>query len=282
MNIPCPIGSSKVILYFHANAEDVVLAHELLDYVKSLLRVHIIAVEYPGYGLYTEEAQKRRNYFNNPSFIPQRGTVVSATPSKKKTKREVEWIADPTENISIDDHAASDAKHLDASLMERDNPLGAPAFSEDGSASAVVNNKFENLRDSVEQIKEKSKYPSKTPRFGTNKTRQSKVSSQQNENNFSGPVINQVASKPEQEYVSEVNETESPKTRKTVEESTVKKEGQQPVLEAGSRIKLQESLASGKGRNLNDLGSEAGRSYNVSISSEEDTERLADAVKGLG
>ena len=55
MHIPCPIGSSKVILYFHANAEDVVLAHELLDYVKSLLRVHIIAVEYPGYGLYTEE-----------------------------------------------------------------------------------------------------------------------------------------------------------------------------------------------------------------------------------
>ena len=55
MHFPCPIGSSKVILYFHANAEDVVLAHELLDYVKSLLRVHIIAVEYPGYGLYTEE-----------------------------------------------------------------------------------------------------------------------------------------------------------------------------------------------------------------------------------
>lgn len=79
-----------------------------------------------------------------------------------------------------------------------------------------------------------------------------------------------------------MNETESPRTRRTGDESTVKKEGLQPVLEAGSRVKLQESLASGKGRVVNDIGSEAGRSYNVSISSEEDTERLADAVKGLG
>ena len=54
------------------------------------------------------------------------------------------------------------------------------------------------------------------------------------------------------------------------------------MLEAGNRIKLQESLAPGEGRNVNCAGSEAGRSYNVSISSEEDTERLADAVKGLG
>ena len=45
-------GSSKTLLYFHANAEDVVLSHELLDYMRVLLRVNIIAVEYPGYGLY--------------------------------------------------------------------------------------------------------------------------------------------------------------------------------------------------------------------------------------
>jgi len=55
MNIPFNLGSSKVILYFHANAEDTVLAHELLDYVRSLLRVNIIAIEYPGYGLYHED-----------------------------------------------------------------------------------------------------------------------------------------------------------------------------------------------------------------------------------
>lgn len=53
--MPYSIGSSKVIVYFHANAEDIVLANELLDYMRVILRVNIIAVEYPGYGLYTEE-----------------------------------------------------------------------------------------------------------------------------------------------------------------------------------------------------------------------------------
>jgi len=59
MNFPCNLGSSKMMIYFHANAEDIVLANELLDYMRSLLRVNVVAVEYPGYGLYTEEFQKR-------------------------------------------------------------------------------------------------------------------------------------------------------------------------------------------------------------------------------
>jgi hypothetical protein len=49
------MGSSKMLIYFHANAEDIVLSHELLDYLRALLRVNIIAVEYAGYGLYSEE-----------------------------------------------------------------------------------------------------------------------------------------------------------------------------------------------------------------------------------
>jgi hypothetical protein len=40
------------MIYFHGNAEDVGLASELLDYVRSLLKVHVLAVEYPGYGVY--------------------------------------------------------------------------------------------------------------------------------------------------------------------------------------------------------------------------------------
>lgn len=54
MNVPFTMGSSKIIIYFHANAEDIVLANELLDYMRSLLRVNVIAIEYPAYGLYTE------------------------------------------------------------------------------------------------------------------------------------------------------------------------------------------------------------------------------------
>lgn len=70
MHIPFHIGASKVILYFHANAEDIVLAHELLDYIRTLLRVHIIAIEYPGYGLYTDDLQKRPNTLFNTKFKP--------------------------------------------------------------------------------------------------------------------------------------------------------------------------------------------------------------------
>lgn len=68
MHIPFHIGASKVILYFHANAEDIVLAHELLDYIRTLLRVHIIAIEYPGYGLYTDDLQKRPNTLFNSKY----------------------------------------------------------------------------------------------------------------------------------------------------------------------------------------------------------------------
>ena len=37
--LPYAQGSSKVMIYFHGNAEDVGLASELLDYIRSLLRV---------------------------------------------------------------------------------------------------------------------------------------------------------------------------------------------------------------------------------------------------
>lgn len=52
MHRPYQKGSSKVLLYFHANAEDVILAHELLENIKNFLKIHVIAVEYPGYGLF--------------------------------------------------------------------------------------------------------------------------------------------------------------------------------------------------------------------------------------
>ncbi|OMJ74392.1 hypothetical protein SteCoe_26687 [Stentor coeruleus] len=50
--LSCPRGSSKVLLYFHGNAEDIGLTYELMDHLRSTLMVHVIAVEYPGYGIY--------------------------------------------------------------------------------------------------------------------------------------------------------------------------------------------------------------------------------------
>lgn len=56
--IPCLFlkyekGSSKIFLYFHANAEDLGRAYKFLTYIHIYLRMHVIAVEYPGYGVYT-------------------------------------------------------------------------------------------------------------------------------------------------------------------------------------------------------------------------------------
>ena len=55
--IPCMLlqalnGSSKVLLYFHGNAEDICLTYEILDMLRSYLGVHVLAMEYPGYGVY--------------------------------------------------------------------------------------------------------------------------------------------------------------------------------------------------------------------------------------
>ena len=46
-------GSSKIFLYFHANAEDLGRAQKFLNYINTYLKMHVLAVEYPGYGIYT-------------------------------------------------------------------------------------------------------------------------------------------------------------------------------------------------------------------------------------
>jgi pimeloyl-ACP methyl ester carboxylesterase len=56
-SIPCMLfrytgGSSKIMLFFHGNAEDVGLSSELLEHLMPALKIHILAVEYPGYGIY--------------------------------------------------------------------------------------------------------------------------------------------------------------------------------------------------------------------------------------
>lgn len=50
--IPYDAGSDKLILYFHANAEDLGLAHAKMAEIAEELQMHLLAVEYPGYGLY--------------------------------------------------------------------------------------------------------------------------------------------------------------------------------------------------------------------------------------
>ena len=52
MFLKSEIPSSKVFLYFHANAEDLGRCLNFLGYIQIYMRVNVIAVEYPGYGVY--------------------------------------------------------------------------------------------------------------------------------------------------------------------------------------------------------------------------------------
>ena len=56
-SIPCIylqhlLGSSKVAIYYHGNAEDIGLAYELCSHLRHHLKTHVLIVEYPGYGMY--------------------------------------------------------------------------------------------------------------------------------------------------------------------------------------------------------------------------------------
>jgi len=62
-HIPCLVlrarsATNKVVLYFHGNGEDIHLARELLTHVRDHLNITVIAVEYPGYGLYNGAASE--------------------------------------------------------------------------------------------------------------------------------------------------------------------------------------------------------------------------------
>jgi len=44
--------NDKILIYFHGNGEDICLAYDLLNHIRNNINVNILAVEYPGYGIY--------------------------------------------------------------------------------------------------------------------------------------------------------------------------------------------------------------------------------------
>jgi fermentation-respiration switch protein FrsA (DUF1100 family) len=50
--LPHEEGGNKLALYFHGNAEDIGLAFDLLYLFGQRMEMHVMAIEYPGYGLY--------------------------------------------------------------------------------------------------------------------------------------------------------------------------------------------------------------------------------------
>jgi len=49
-------GSRQLILYFHGNAEDAGILIEYLQNFRNWFMVNVMAVEYPGYGLYCSKS----------------------------------------------------------------------------------------------------------------------------------------------------------------------------------------------------------------------------------
>ena len=45
-------GSKNILLYFHGNAEDVGISSEYLENFRDWFGINIMAMEYPGYGMY--------------------------------------------------------------------------------------------------------------------------------------------------------------------------------------------------------------------------------------
>ena len=63
LSIPCIFlralnGSSKILIIFHGNGEDLKSSYDLIDIFRSVLNVHVLAIEYPGYGLYKEKCKE--------------------------------------------------------------------------------------------------------------------------------------------------------------------------------------------------------------------------------
>lgn len=50
--IPAKYFTNKIILYFHANAEDIGITYSLVKQFTDQLKVNAVIVEYPGYGIY--------------------------------------------------------------------------------------------------------------------------------------------------------------------------------------------------------------------------------------
>jgi len=69
--IPCKTGSSKVVVYFHGNGEDIGLSTDVLRDIVRIMKWHAIALEYPGYGVCFDqkkdafEIKKRANSLFN-------------------------------------------------------------------------------------------------------------------------------------------------------------------------------------------------------------------------
>ncbi|EAR97519.2 alpha/beta superfamily hydrolase (macronuclear) [Tetrahymena thermophila SB210] len=81
--------SPNYLLYFHGNGEDINLSYDLLSHMKNNLEINVIAMEYPGYGIYEEydtsadkselilkDAEYLYDYLTNVLHIDEKKIIV--------------------------------------------------------------------------------------------------------------------------------------------------------------------------------------------------------------
>jgi len=83
--VPClflPFQHARFIfIYFHANAEDLGVCHQFCQALRDLFQVHILVVEYPGYGIC-------------PGVCTEEGILSNATAAMKFVTETLKWPCD--------------------------------------------------------------------------------------------------------------------------------------------------------------------------------------------
>ena len=85
--LPYLKGSNKLIVFFHGNAEDLGISYEMLDHMRSALKINVLAVEYPSYGVYEDaegpneskiysDAELVYNFVVNMTFLREKDIIL--------------------------------------------------------------------------------------------------------------------------------------------------------------------------------------------------------------
>jgi len=63
------LQSENVLIYFHANAEDLGLSYDFLLYLQENLNINVLGIEYPGYGVYEGSPSEKAIFEDSEQVI---------------------------------------------------------------------------------------------------------------------------------------------------------------------------------------------------------------------
>ena len=133
--------SPKIIVYFHGNAEDVSTSYDFSLKMSLTFRCHVMAVEYPGYGLYQQESSSAETILENARLV-----VEYLTKTLRYEERDIVLVG-RSMGTGPACYLASNCKNLAALiLISPYTSLKAATKTLLGSlASMLVRERFDNL-----------------------------------------------------------------------------------------------------------------------------------------